>query len=200
MFDETDAPTGLTMYGWLRHRLVPTLRDTFRAWSEDDGPLLSAAMAYYAAFSLFPLILVLISVLGLVMRFSDKVQNSQQKLLEVVGENTSPWLADQLEAMLAGVETSASLNAPVGLLVLIAAAIGIFMQLEAIFDRIWREEKPKQRGMVAAVKRALFDRLADLKRALRASLCYFQTARGRLRRLIAKCYTRPANQTGSAGS
>ena len=46
----------------------------------------------------------------------------------------------------------------------------------------------------------LFDSLADLKRSLRASLCDFQTVKGRLRRLVARCYTRPTNQTASAGS
>ena len=51
-----------------------------------------------------------------------------------------------------------------------------------------------------ATHNRLFDTLADLKRSLRASLCYFQTVRGRVRSLIARCYTRPENQTASAGS
>jgi hypothetical protein len=44
-----------------------------------------------------------------------------------------------------------------------------------------------------------FDTLADLKRSRRASLGSSQTMRGRVRSLIAGCYTRPANQTGSVG-
>ena len=32
----------------------------------------------------------------------------------------------------------------------------------------------------------LFDTLADLKRSIRNSLCYFQTMRGRIKTLIAK--------------
>lgn len=150
--------TARTLGQRLRRRWIPALRDTYRAWSEDDGPLLSAAMAFYAAFSLFPLILVLISVLGLVMRFSDKVQGEKAQLLELVGENTTPWLADQLASILAGVETSAAVNGPLGIFGLILAAIGIFKQMEGIFDRIWREHPPKKRGLVAAIKGALFER------------------------------------------
>ena len=51
-----------------------------------------------------------------------------------------------------------------------------------------------------ATHNRLFDTLADLKTSLRASLSYFQTVRGRVRSLIARCYTRALNQTGSAGS
>jgi transposase len=45
----------------------------------------------------------------------------------------------------------------------------------------------------------LFESLGDVKRSLRASLCYFQTVRGRIRSLVAGCYSRPANQNASAG-
>ena len=126
------------MLQWLRHRLVPTFRETFRGFSEDDGPLLSAAMAYYAAFSLFPLMLVLIAILGLVMRYWSKAADSKDQLLELVGENVTPWLSEQLGSILLGIETNAGLGGPLGLVTLVIAAIGIFMQLERIFDRIWR--------------------------------------------------------------
>ncbi len=63
-----------------------------------------------------------------------------------------------------------------------------------VIERFWRALRRR------ATHNRLFDRLADLKRSLRSSLCYFQTVRGRLRSLIARCYTRPANQTGSTGS
>jgi transposase len=45
----------------------------------------------------------------------------------------------------------------------------------------------------------LFESLRDLKRSLRASLCYFQTVRGRIKSLVAGCYSRPADQKASAG-
>jgi hypothetical protein len=41
--------------------------------------------------------------------------------------------------------------------------------------------------------------MADLKRSLRASLCYDQTIRVRVRSLVDGCSTRPVNQTASTG-
>jgi transposase len=63
-----------------------------------------------------------------------------------------------------------------------------------VIERFWRVLRRR------ATHNRLFESLADLKRSLRASLCYFQTVRGRVRRLVAKSYARPANQKVSAGS
>ena len=50
-----------------------------------------------------------------------------------------------------------------------------------------------------ATHNRLFESLSNLKRSIRASLCYFQTVKGRIRSLVAKCYGRPENRTASAG-
>ncbi|MDQ3199191.1 MAG: YihY/virulence factor BrkB family protein [Verrucomicrobiota bacterium] len=43
-------------------------KETFRQWLEDKAPQLGAALAYYTVFSLAPLILVLLAILGLIFR------------------------------------------------------------------------------------------------------------------------------------
>jgi transposase len=54
-----------------------------------------------------------------------------------------------------------------------------------VIERFWRVLRRR------ATHNRLFDRLADLRRSLRSSPCDFQTVRGRVRSLIARCYTRP---------
>jgi membrane protein len=144
---------------WIRAHAWPTVQQITRRWNEDDGWLLSAAMAYYGAFSLFPLCLVLIAGLGLFTRYSSQGQNAQDQLLAVAAQNVSPWVAEQLDAILSGVQTNATVGGPVGLIVLVVAALGIFSQLERIFDRIWAVKDEKPKGVVASIKEALFDRL-----------------------------------------
>ncbi len=61
-------------------------------------------------------------------------------------------------------------------------------------ERFWRVLRRR------ATHNRLFDTLADLKRSVRNSLCYFQTVRGRVRSLIARPSTRPTNRKVSAGS
>jgi transposase len=61
-------------------------------------------------------------------------------------------------------------------------------------ERFWRVRRRR------ATHNRLFDRLEDLGRSVRNSLCYFQTVRRRVRGLVAKSYTRPENRKASAGS
>jgi membrane protein len=55
-----DAPTQLSKRTWMG-----TLKRTLREFKEDDLTLLAAALTYYGVLSLFPALLVLLSLLGL---------------------------------------------------------------------------------------------------------------------------------------
>jgi transposase len=61
-----------------------------------------------------------------------------------------------------------------------------------VIERFWKLLRRR------ATHNRLFDSLTDLKRSLRASLSYFQTVRGRIRTLIAGCYTE--NQSVTTGT
>ncbi len=50
-----------------------------------------------------------------------------------------------------------------------------------------------------ATHNRFFEGLSDLKHSIRASLCYFQTVKRRIRRLVARCYLTPSNRSASAG-
>jgi len=135
------------------------LRTTWEGWQRDDGFLLSAAMAYYAAFSLFPLCLVLIAILGFVMRLSAQAQDARQQLFREVEQHAGPWLAGQLEGLLAGVSSHAGLGGPVGIVTLLLAAIGIFLQLNYMFDKIWGTGSATAKGWLASLRGVLLGRL-----------------------------------------
>jgi membrane protein len=147
------------MFGRIMRRSWSTLQSIWQGWRKHDGTLLSAATAYYATFSLFPLCLVLMAGLGIFSRHSAYLQGQQNVLLETVRDNISPWLAGQLGTILTDVQAQALLGGPMGLLFLILSAIGIFMQLENIFDRIWELPEPTVKGWLPALRLALWDRL-----------------------------------------
>ncbi len=65
-------------------------------------------------------------------------------------------------------------------------------QLNAI-ERFWKLLRRR------STHNRRFDSLADLTRSLRGRLSYYQTMRGRVRSLIADCYTRTAKRTTSPG-
>ena len=66
---------------------------TFKRFSEDDGATHAAALTYYIFFSIFPLLLFAVSVLGFVARDNEKLR---QDLLEA-GVGAVPLLANVLQ-------------------------------------------------------------------------------------------------------
>jgi len=151
-------PTGETMIHWVLKHLYPRLRKAVDKWFEDDGNMLAASTAYYSALSIFPIMLLLISVLGFVLEFSSAAQGAQAELLEVVAENTSPQLAEHVATAMSNVRRKAAVGGPLGIAVLIVTAIGVFMQFEAAMDRIWNVESPSH-GFMVMVRQLLFQRL-----------------------------------------
>ena len=140
-------------------RIWSTLRLLISHWNEDECSWRSAAVAFYGAFSLFPLCLMIMSVLGYVARYSETVQSGQVNLVELVEDSTSPWVATQLSAVMSQIKTDAGVGGPVGFGVLIVAAIGIFLQLDATLDRIWHGPAKPSASFWHAVRGVLVDRL-----------------------------------------
>ncbi len=118
-------------------RIIGPFWAAYARFSEREGPTLAAAIAYYLAFSLFPMMLVLIALLGWGFRFTAKGQNAQQYILRAVSDQASPALSEQLSRALTSVESHAATSGALGVVFLLVTAIAIFMQIDYAFDRLW---------------------------------------------------------------
>jgi membrane protein len=147
------------MVGWIKSHFVTPLTTAVMKWFDDDGAMLSGAMAYYGALSLYPLILVLIAGFGWLSSVVPELQVRQQELLNVVEQNASAWLADQLRSILADVKMNASVGGPIGLAMLGVAAIGVFVQIDAVFTHVWHQPDSPSKGVIGTIRTALVDRL-----------------------------------------
>lgn len=139
--------------GW---RLV---REVGRRFHANDGDTLAAAMAYYAALSFFPLVLVLISVLGYVLRLSASARHAQEELLQMLAKNVAPVMADSVRNVLSDVEGSAGLGGPLGLAMVLLGAMGVFARLDAALYRLWRRVVPVHYGVLKTILQILLYRL-----------------------------------------
>src|SRR5438094_843631 len=77
------AEEGTTMPGKRTSFFVNSfslLRQTFTEWLEDQAPQLGAALAYYTVFSLAPLVLLLLAVVGFL--FHDDPAGTWKKMTE----------------------------------------------------------------------------------------------------------------------
>ncbi len=107
-------------------------------WRHDDAMSLAAAVSYYLALSLFPMLLLLTGGLGLVMRYSKLGNDAHQQIISVVSEHCSPTLEAKINDVLEQFQQQSHANGPIGALTSLMAALGVFYQFERAFDRIWR--------------------------------------------------------------
>jgi len=128
-------------------------------WQADDGSCLAASVSFYMALSFFPTLLIGISAMGIVLRFTGWGQDARSMLLELVADQAAPSLAHQVDEVLANVERSAGIGGPLGLLTLLFAAIVIFVHFDDAMNRIWNVPTDQPRGILPAVRNLLVNRL-----------------------------------------
>ncbi len=139
--------------------MLRRLHKLFLRWMRDDASLMSAAMAYYAVLSMFPLLLILTSGLGFFLHATHTGQDARQFILTAIAEQLSPVLADHVRVALDQVQANAGFNGPIGFVTLLIAAMAMFAQFERAFDRIWNVESNQHRTFVETIKRVATHRL-----------------------------------------
>ena len=124
-------------------------------WYADNAFRLSAALAYYTVFSLAPVLVLATAVAGVI--WGDEAARGEltQQLQRLLGADA----ASAVNALVSGARQRGA-NRWATLLsgiVLIIAATGVFAELKATLNQIWRVPPPSKAG----VKTFLFERFAS---------------------------------------
>src|SRR5438270_12610868 len=131
------------------------LKQTFSEWLEDKAPQLGAALAYYTVFSLAPLVLVLLAIVGLIFRndpggawnkITEQMSYFLDKSAVEVVQNIAQKAAQPNKSLLASI---------IGILLALFGASGVFGQLQDALNTIWGV-KAKPGGGIWAFLRSRF--------------------------------------------
>ncbi len=117
----------------------PVLKGAYTEFNEDKALRLSGALAYYAMFSIGPILAIAVGVAGLVFGQHQVQQQIQQQLQSLVGEQSAKTISSMMGARKQG---SGLLTTIVGIVALLLGAGGVFGQLQDALNTIW-EVKPK---------------------------------------------------------
>ncbi len=131
-------------------------KDVFAAFNEDKAPRLAAAIAYSTIFSIAPLFIVLIAVLG---AFVGSHSGAENQLIDIVTKNAGKGTGDTVRQLI-----SAGFNKPrqgviaqiIGWIVFVIGATGLFASLQDALNSIWHVESTK-----GGWKQVLRDRAAS---------------------------------------
>jgi membrane protein len=132
--------------GWQRrHPAVAFPLAVARKFLDDRASSLAALIAYYAFFSLFPLLLVLVSVLGFVLEDDPSLQqdvlDSALARIPVVGAQ----LRDDIQPL-----TGSTTALVVGLAGALWAGLAVTLALGRAFEAVWDVPRREQRGPLRA--------------------------------------------------
>ena len=114
------------------------IRTAVSGFFEDDALSHAAAMAFYAATSLAPVLLIVIAIAGFVVGGDAAELAVSAQLSGLLGEQGS----DLLKSILQGAaDTSSGIFAgSLALITLLAGASGVFGEMQATLNHIWKVE------------------------------------------------------------
>lgn len=132
------------------------LRKTFQDWNADHAPRLAAALAYYTAFSLAPLLVIVIAIAGALLG----TDNAREQVVGLVARAVSGDAAELVSGMIesAAQPKEGTIATILGLITLVFGAIGAFGQLQSALDAIWDvEDRVKPGGVLGLVRTNLLN-------------------------------------------
>jgi membrane protein len=130
--------------------IVSLLKETAQEWAEDKAPRLGAALAYYAIFSMAPLLIIVILIAGSVFGQVEVQQRVVAELSTVIGPTGAQTVSRMIDNLRLSPEAG-WLTTAVGVGALLMGAVGAFVQLQDAFDTIW-EVAPRPAGILAFLK------------------------------------------------
>jgi membrane protein len=114
------------------------VRTAVAGFLDDNALSRAAAMAFYAATSLAPILLIVIAIAGLVVGHDAAELAVSAQLSGLLG----PQGADLLKSVVQGASNSTSgiVAASIALLTLLVSASGVFGEMQAALNKIWKVE------------------------------------------------------------
>jgi len=154
------------MVATIKTRVIPFLQNLGRAWQQDHVAVLATSLSYYALFSLFPLLLIIFSLVGLVIGSENSlVQQSlqvvgaddlsgqlpeegqaEEQIVTLIRDSLSPAAADQIQSTLEQLNRQGRGAGLIGFATLLLSASGVFAALDRAFQVIWKTQEQQQEG------------------------------------------------------
>ena len=138
-----------------RVRKIGYLKRTYERFDGDDCMNLAAALAYYTTFSLPPLLLIIISVVGLVLGRQAVQHQIQEQIQGLIGQGSGAEIGTMVRS--AGQHQGAGvISLVVGVGALIFGATGAVTSLIQALNRVWHvKPDPKLGGVRNFIQKRL---------------------------------------------
>lgn len=127
--------------------------DTYIQFLDDKGFKMAAALSYYAAFSIGPLLIIVITVVGIF--FGEEAARGE--ISGQISYITGKEGAEIIETIIKGAsnKTTGIIAGALSILFVILGSVGVFVELQESLNIIWGVESKPGRGIWGFVKNRL---------------------------------------------
>jgi len=126
-------------------------RQTAKEFLADNAPRLGAAMAFYTALSLAPLLLVVIGIAGLAYGEAAARGEIAHQISNLIGKEQAEVVQEMLKK--SAHRGSGLLATVIGIVTLLVGATGLFAELQGALDAVWNVKPDETKsGIWATVK------------------------------------------------
>ena len=128
------------------------ITQTVDEWQQDEAPRMGASLAYYALFSLAPLLVIVIFIIGFVYK-GDTVGHIQRQIQSLIGRDVATTVA--LAIHNASTFGHGIIATIISFAVLSLGATGVFSELHTAMNKIWKVRR-RQSGFIVGVLKDKF--------------------------------------------
>lgn len=125
-------------------------QSAFNAWNRDKIPRHGGALAYYTVLSLVPLLIVIISLIGVIFGREAAQQHILEQTTNLMGPQSAAAIKDMIEH--ASQPSTGTVAMLVGVATLLVGASGVFAQLQDSLNTIWGVEPKAGRGLWGIIR------------------------------------------------
>jgi membrane protein len=131
-------------------RVLDLFKQTFKDWSEDKCSRLAAALAYYTALSIAPLLVIVIAIAGLAFGADAARGAIMDEMGGLVGSDSAATVQSMVES--ANRPRTGVLATIFGVIVLLFGATGVFVELQDSMNTIWEVQPKPGRGVWGVIR------------------------------------------------
>jgi membrane protein len=124
------------------------------AWLDHDASTMGAALAFYTVFSIAPILIIAIGIVGLVVQGDTLRADLLTQTQNLLGASATTAVKDLLTS--ASYLGKSRFTTAIGVVTLLLGASSVFVELQNSLDRIWEIPKRKRMNGLWRILRARF--------------------------------------------
>jgi membrane protein len=132
------------------------IKEITQAWASERPNQLAAALAYFGMFSFAAVIYIAYQIAGIFINEAAAAERFYMRIEAVLGPETATFIQDSVSTISAANQGGSWIISVVSLISLLLAAMGLFLQLKYVLNRIWGVPLMQLGNRLAIIRQRLF--------------------------------------------